>query len=114
MLLGTQLVSRRLADQLRHSLSEAREAERELLKTLIRSIPNLIWLKNAEGVYLACNLEFEKFFGKAEAEIVGKTDYDLVPKELADSFRENDRLALAAGALILPRLTPWVAVVVRL
>jgi PAS domain-containing protein len=67
LLLGTQLVSRRLADQLRLSLSEAREAERELLKTLIRSIPNLIWLKNAEGVYLACNREFEKFFGKSRS-----------------------------------------------
>jgi two-component system sensor histidine kinase/response regulator len=97
LLLGTQLVSRRLADQLRLSLSEARETERELLKTLIRSIPNLIWLKNAEGVYLACNLEFEKFFGKAEAEIVGKTDYDFLSGEQADVFRGHDRAAAAAG-----------------
>jgi PAS domain S-box-containing protein len=97
LLLGTQLVSRRLADQLRLNLSEAREAERELLKTLIRSIPNLIWLKNAEGVYLACNREFEKFFGKAEAEIVGKTDYDFLSGEQADFFRGHDRAAAAAG-----------------
>jgi two-component system sensor histidine kinase/response regulator len=97
LLLGTQLVLRRLADQLRLSLSEARETERELLKTLIRSIPNLIWLKNAEGVYLACNLEFEKFFGKAEAEIVGKTDYDFMSREQADVFRGHDRAAAAAG-----------------
>ncbi|HPU80140.1 PAS domain S-box protein [Accumulibacter sp.] len=97
LLLGTQLVSRRLADQLQISISEAREAERELLKTLIRSIPNLIWLKNAEGVYLACNREFEKFFGKGEAEIVGKTDYDFLSGELADFFRGHDRAAAAAG-----------------
>ncbi|MBN8437431.1 MAG: PAS domain S-box protein [Candidatus Accumulibacter sp.] len=97
LLLGTQLVSRRLADQLRLNLSEAREAERELLKTLIRSIPNLIWLKNAEGVYLACNREFEKFFGKSEAEIVGMTDYDFMSREQADFFRGHDRAAAAAG-----------------
>jgi len=97
LLLGTQLVSRRLADQLGRSVSEAREAERELFRTLIRSIPNLIWLKNAEGVYLACNREFEKFFGKSEAEIVGKTDYDFLSGELADFFRGHDRAAAAAG-----------------
>ncbi|MEF8699993.1 MAG: PAS domain S-box protein [Candidatus Accumulibacter sp. UW20] len=97
LLLGTRLISRKLADQLHLGVSEAREAERELLKTLIRSIPNLIWLKNAEGVYLACNREFEKFFGKTEAEILGKTDYDFMTKELADFFRGHDRAAAVAG-----------------
>lgn len=40
---------------------------------------------------------FERFFGAKEADIVGKTDYDFVDKELADFFRENDIKAMAAG-----------------
>ncbi|SFN10278.1 PAS domain-containing protein [Formivibrio citricus] len=68
------------------------------LQTLIHAIPDLIWLKNPDGVYLACNQRFEHFFGAPEKGIVGKTDYDFVSKELADFFREHDRLAMAKGA----------------
>jgi PAS domain S-box-containing protein len=70
------------------------------LRTLVRTIPDLIWLKNAEGVYLACNPRFEQFFGADEADIVGKTDYDFVPKELADSFRAHDRAAMDRGGSV--------------
>ncbi|MDD5250914.1 MAG: PAS domain S-box protein [Rhodocyclaceae bacterium] len=73
------------------------ENERSRLRTLVQTIPDLIWLKNPDGVYLSCNAEFERFFGAPEAVIVGKTDYDFVPKELADFFRQKDREALAAG-----------------
>lgn len=73
-------------------------AENELrLRTLFHAIPDLIWLKDVDGVYLSCNEIFERFFGARETEIVGKTDYDFVDKELADFFREHDRKAMAAG-----------------
>jgi PAS domain S-box-containing protein len=97
LLFGTRLVSRRIADQLRIDINATREAERALLKTLVQSIPNLIWLKDPDGVYLACNVEFERFFGHLESEIVGKTDYDFVATDLAKFFRDHDRAAMAAG-----------------
>ncbi|MCW9089216.1 MAG: PAS domain S-box protein [Gammaproteobacteria bacterium] len=77
-------------------ITEIRRSETRL-RTLINTIPDLVWLKDAEGVYLACNPMFERFFGASEAEIVGKTDYDFVDKELADSFREHDNEAMNAG-----------------
>ncbi|MHB8205191.1 MAG: PAS domain-containing protein, partial [Desulfomonilaceae bacterium] len=52
------------------------EKERAHLRTLLQTIPDLIWLKNPDGIYLNCNARFERFFGAKEAEIVGKTDYD--------------------------------------
>jgi PAS domain S-box-containing protein len=67
------------------------------LRTLVNTIPDLVWLKDADGVYLSCNLMFERFFGAREADIVGKTDYDFVDRELADFFREHDRIAMEAG-----------------
>ena len=73
------------------------ESERTLLRTLIDTIPDLVWLKDPDGVYLACNSRFESMYGAREEEIVGKTDYDFVDKELADSFREHDRKALEKG-----------------
>ncbi|MCX6281458.1 MAG: PAS domain S-box protein [Bacteroidetes bacterium] len=73
------------------------ENERMMLRTLINTIPDLIWLKDPDGVYLICNPEFERLYGAKESEILGKTDYDFVPKELADFFRKNDDEAVKNG-----------------
>lgn len=84
-------------------ITERKQAENELIKrealfrTLVNTIPDQIWLKDGDGVYLSCNKRFERFFGASEAEILGKTDYDFIDKELADFFRENDRKAMAVG-----------------
>lgn len=72
-------------------------AAKNRLRNLVKAIPDLVWLKDADGVYLSCNRMFERFFGGAEASIVGKTDYDFVEKELADFFREHDLKAMLAG-----------------
>lgn len=64
------------------------------LHTLVNTIPDMVWLKDANGVYLACNSRFERFFGAKAIDIVGKTDYDFVSAELADSFREHDRKSM--------------------
>jgi PAS domain S-box-containing protein len=67
------------------------------LRTLVQTIPDLIWLKDTDGVYLSCNPMFERLYGARERDIIGKTDYDFVNKEHADFFREHDRKAMAAG-----------------
>ena len=66
-------------------------------KTLFVTLPDLVWLKDSEGIYLVCNPRFEELYGAAESEIIGKTDYDFVDKELADFFRDKDHKAAAAG-----------------
>jgi PAS domain S-box-containing protein len=68
-----------------------------LLRTLIEVLPDLIWLKNPQGEYLLCNLRFEQFFGAKQRDILGKTDYDFIDKELADFFREKDQSAIRAN-----------------
>ncbi|WP_319240044.1 PAS domain S-box protein [uncultured Propionivibrio sp.] len=68
--------------------------ERSMLRTLIDALPDLIWLKDAQGIYLACNRRFEQFFGAPEREIVGKTDFDFVDATLAEFFRAHDRAAM--------------------
>nr|WP_022662812.1 PAS domain-containing protein [Paucidesulfovibrio longus] len=70
----------------------------DYLRCLLRSIPDLVWLKDLDGVYLMCNSSFESFYGARESEIVGKTDYDFVDHDLADFFRQNDRKAMESDA----------------
>ena len=72
------------------------ELERARLKALVTTIPDLVWLKDVDGVYLSCNPEFERLFGASENEIVGKTDYDFVDRQLADFFRDHDHAAMVA------------------
>ncbi len=67
------------------------------LRTLLQTIPDLIWLKDKEGVYISCNIMFERFFGAKENEIIGKSDYDFMDRDRAEFFRENDRRAILAG-----------------
>ena len=73
------------------------EQERKFFKALVRGLPDLVWLKDPDGVYLACNSRFEQFFGAREAEILGKTDYDFVPAGQADFFRHHDLAAIRSG-----------------
>ncbi|MEJ2590842.1 MAG: EAL domain-containing protein [Candidatus Thiodiazotropha sp.] len=76
---------------------EALSKSETLLRTVVHTIPDLIWLKDPDGIYLACNPSFERLYGASEAEIVGKSDYDFVEREIADSFRHHDLAAAKAG-----------------
>lgn len=87
---GIDISERRLTQQ-------ALENERAHLRTLVNTIPDLIWLKDVDGRYLSCNPAFERFFGAAERDIVGKTDHDFVSQAEADAFRQHDHAAMAAG-----------------
>jgi PAS domain S-box-containing protein len=84
-------------------ITERKQAATELLnskgqlRSLVDTIPDLVWLKDTKGVYLSCNTKFERFFGSKEVEIIGKTDYDFVEKDLADIFTQNDRRSMEAG-----------------
>ncbi|HVI53039.1 MAG TPA: EAL domain-containing protein [Candidatus Sulfotelmatobacter sp.] len=73
------------------------EKERLHLRTLLDTLPEMVWLKDPDGVYLNCNHEFEQLYNVPESEIIGKTDYDFVDRDLADFFREKDRLAADSG-----------------
>ncbi|MCP3875478.1 MAG: PAS domain S-box protein, partial [Desulfobacteraceae bacterium] len=96
-----------MLNDLNHEIIDRKQAEGSLrkseahLKTLIETIPDLIWLKDPNGIYLSCNSKFERFFGANESDIVSKTDYDFVDKELAGFFREKDKDVIAANKPIM-------------
>lgn len=88
---------RKQAEEALQEMLRRLATEEAQLRTLVQTIPDLVWLKDLNGVFLLCNPMFERLMGTREADILGKTDYDFVDKELADFFRENDRKAMAAG-----------------
>ncbi|MCW2248072.1 PAS domain S-box-containing protein [Azospirillum fermentarium] len=70
-----------------------------LFRALLDSIPDLIFIKDHNSIYMGCNRAFAGCFGVDVAWVVGRSDYDLVPgnRELAAFFRSHDRAMLAEG-----------------
>ena len=75
---------------MRKQAEEEIERQARLIRSLLDSIPDIIFFKDVHGVYLGCNPPFEEFVGRQRKEVIGKTDYDLFDKELADFFRSYD------------------------
>jgi diguanylate cyclase (GGDEF)-like protein/PAS domain S-box-containing protein len=99
-----------LASYLSHlSLTNLKLSEsRSQMETLINTLPDPVWLKDTEGVFLTCNHAFGRLLGAPVSAIVGKTDYDFFPAALANFFRQKDREAILAAA---PNANEeWVAV----
>ena len=71
------------------------DQERTLLKTLVGTIPDLVWLKSLDGIYLSCNPSFERFYGASEAKIIGRSDHDFVDVEQVDFIRDKDLHVIA-------------------
>ncbi len=86
-------------------ITQSRKLQNEIieqgnfLKALIDAVPDLVFIKDINSVYLGCNNAFaHRFIGMAEDEIVGKTDLDFVKDlDLAHWFLQKDREMLAAG-----------------
>ncbi|MEA3434173.1 MAG: EAL domain-containing protein [Campylobacterota bacterium] len=70
--------------------------QKNFLKNIINVIPDLLWLKDTEGKYLACNTKFEQLYSAKESEIIGKNDFDFVDLESANFFRNTDQKVLEA------------------
>src|SRR5262249_34018486 len=81
----------------RKAAEQALARERALLRSLIDSIPDLIFYKDQEGKLLGCNAACEQFLGRAEKDAVGLTDIDLHGPEEGKHFQERDRTVLADG-----------------
>ena len=73
------------------------QEKRALLKALISSIPDIFFYKNTEGLYLGCNKAFEKYAGKPENEISGKTDLELFGEETSNQYRKTDLDVMQSG-----------------
>ncbi|MBL6749428.1 MAG: PAS domain S-box protein [Nevskia sp.] len=57
-----------------------------LLAKLIRTIPSPVFCKDMSGRYLGCSNVFETFCGVKRGALIGKTPYELWPKDLADAY----------------------------
>nr|WP_198266725.1 ATP-binding protein [sulfur-oxidizing endosymbiont of Gigantopelta aegis] len=59
--------------------------------------PAIIYAKDIQGHYLFVNQKFKSFFELTTEEVIGNTDFDIFPAEIATAFRKNDQLVWESG-----------------
>lgn len=80
--------------------------ERNLLRTLIDTLPDFINIKDAGGRYRLVNHAYAEFLGAgAPDDIIGKTVFDVFPRELATGYADDDRHVLATGQSLINKET---------
>ncbi|MEN3308427.1 MAG: hypothetical protein V7603_4629 [Micromonosporaceae bacterium] len=70
---------------------------RDDLMALLDHTSAVIYMRDLRGRYLLVNRQYERLFDVRREAIVGMTDHDLFPAEIADAFLANDRQAAASG-----------------
>lgn len=82
--------------ELQKELADRKKAEHQLiqekalLNSMINSIPDLIFYKNKNNIYIGCNDAFCKFNNLTFDDIIGKTDFEIFPEERASYFHKID------------------------
>jgi PAS domain S-box-containing protein len=77
---------------------EALESERNLLRTLIDNMPGRVYAKDINSRFIICNQSLVKRLGKSDqSEIIGKSDKDLWPEEIANKFLTDEINIMKSG-----------------
>ncbi len=78
--------------------ADAREKQQYIyLQSLINTIPLPFFSKDKYGVFKQCNPSYLEYIGLKKEQIIGKTVYDLFPKQLADIYNNADQKLLRKG-----------------
>ncbi|PDT01662.1 sensor domain-containing protein [Rhizobium chutanense] len=85
----------------RKQAEDAINSVRTQLLSVLQTIPDMVWVKDVDGVHLLCNHAFERLTGKTEAEVVGKTDLELFGAKRARIFRKSDKATIEAGGILM-------------
>jgi PAS domain S-box-containing protein len=99
---GMQGIIRDITERKR--VEEALANERNILRTLIDTLPDNIFIKDAESRFVISNLAHARLLrAKTPDEIVRKTDFDIFPQELAASYYADEQAVIRSGQPLVNR-----------
>ncbi len=80
----------------RKEVQKKLDAQLDFMRSLLETIPNPVFYKDAHGRYLGCNEAFREYTGLPEEKILGKTAFDMGPREIAEEYGRRDEELLAS------------------
>ncbi len=87
-------------------ISERKRVERELRRrqrevtTLLDTLPAYAFFKDSNTRYITANQKFCDAVGFSKDDLIGKTDFELFPKTIAEKFREDDLKVINSGEVV--------------
>ena len=84
----------------RRRVQESARSTQLLLQAIIDNVTAIVYVKDTGGRYLLINRRHEELFHFTRESILGKTDYDVFPKEAAEAFREVDEQVRSTGTAL--------------
>jgi len=96
----------RTNEELKQEIAERKRAEKEtedsraLYSSLVHNLPVHVLRKDREGRFTFASRSFCDLLGKPPGAILGKTDFDFYPEELAHKYRQDDQRVLNSGELL--------------
>ena len=91
----------------RKQMEESLQNERNILRTLIDTLPDKIYIKDTEGRFIICNQTTAVRMGASNPEdIIGKSDFELLPRELAEQFHADEQEIIQSGRPLINHEEP--------
>jgi PAS domain S-box-containing protein len=87
------------ADERRQAVRALRETE-VLYHSLVETLPQMILRKDLDGRFTFANQRLCAEMGRGLKDIIGKTDFDFYPRELAEKYRRDDRRVIESGQVL--------------
>jgi len=84
-------VSHALSRHVKHLSHEVFRSGNDFFDTLLNAVPVPVFYKDTDGRYLGCNKAFEEFFGVSKEKLLGKSVFDISPRELAEKYHAKDQ-----------------------
>ncbi len=82
---------------MRQQIEAELDKSRRLFSSFMEHTPAMAFIKDLEGHYIFCNPAFAALAGLPQGDILGRTDHDLWPEDIADLLRANDQHVLTTG-----------------
>jgi PAS domain S-box-containing protein len=77
--------------------------ERLMLRTLVDNLPDFIYAKDSDCRFLLANASVARHMGTTPENLLGKTDFDFFPPDLAEAYAEDERRVMRSGEALINR-----------
>lgn len=88
----------KLKEEIKKHVLEKHLSERKSKSlTILEQTSASVYMKDIEGRYIFANKRYREILNITEKQLIGKTDYDLFPQDVADNLAKNDRIVMEKG-----------------